>query len=62
MTTSQLLRDLFELIALNHIAYLIFAKISQLYSAFQTRAVFFYVILESAERRISAVVNRLAPP
>lgn len=62
MITSQFLRDLFELITLNHIAYLIFAKISQLNSAFQTRADFFYVVLETPECRNSAIVNRLTPP
>src|SRR5690242_85446 len=60
MTTSQFLGDLFELIALDHIAHLIFAEISQLNSAFQTGTDFFDVVLETAKRRNPAVVNRLS--
>src|SRR5215471_8811347 len=61
MTTSQFLGDLLELIALNHIAYLIFAEVTQPDTAFQTRPNFFHVILETPQRRNATVVNRLAP-
>src|SRR5215471_18405709 len=60
MTTSQFLGDLLELIALDHVAYLIFAEVAQLDSTFQTGTDFFHVVLETAQRRKAAVVNRLA--
>src|SRR5215831_17441602 len=56
---SQFLRDLFELIALNHVAHLIFAKITQLDSTLQTGTHLFYVVLKTAQRRNPAVINRL---
>src|ERR1700756_5930346 len=56
----QFLGDLLELIAFDHVADLIFAEVAQLDSAFQTGADFFHVVLETAQRRNSAVVNRLA--
>src|SRR5215217_4184385 len=56
----QFLGDLFELVALNHVAHLVFVKIPQLDSAFQTGTDFFHVVLETAQRRNPAVVNRLA--
>ena len=60
MTTSQFLGDLFELVTLDHIAHLIFAEVAQLDSAFQTGTDFFHVILETAQCRNPAIVNRLA--
>src|SRR6476660_2229988 len=60
MTTSQFLGDLLELITLDHVAYLIFAEVTQLDSTFQTRTDFFHVVLETAQCRKAAVVNRLA--
>src|SRR5262245_41311026 len=60
MTTSQFLGDLLELIALDHVAYLIFAEVAQLDSAFQTGSDFFDVVLETAKRRNPAIVNRLS--
>ena len=62
MTESQFLRDLLELIALDDVAYLIFAEVAELDAAFQTGTHLFHVVLESAQRRNSAVVNRLAFP
>src|SRR5262249_5630757 len=61
MTTSQFLGDLLQLIALNHIAYLIFAEVTQPNSAFQTRPDFFHVILETSQRLNAASVTRLEP-
>ncbi len=55
----EFLRDRFKLIALDHVAYLIFTEVAELNSAFQTRTHFFYVILEAPQRRKPAVVNRL---
>src|SRR6266566_4261296 len=55
----EFLRDRFKLIALDHVAYLIFTEVAELNSAFQTRTHFFYVILEAPQRRKTAVVNRL---
>src|SRR5215831_18019185 len=60
MTTSQFLGDLLELIALDHVAYLIFAEVAQLDSTFQTGADFLHVVLKTAQRRNPAVVNRLS--
>jgi hypothetical protein len=56
----QFLRNLFELITLDHIAYLVFAEVAQLDPAFQPGAHFFHVVLETPQRRNAAVVNRLA--
>src|SRR5262249_27798385 len=58
----QFLRDLLELIALDHVAHLIFVEISQLDSAFEAGTDFFHVILETPQRRNPAIVNRLASP
>jgi hypothetical protein len=44
----QFLGDLLELVALDHVAHLIFAEIAQFDSAFQTGTDFFHVILETA--------------
>src|SRR5262249_38196262 len=55
----QFLRDSFKLIALDHVAYLIFAEITKLYAAFQPGTHFLYIILETAQRRDPAVINRL---
>src|SRR5256714_15411955 len=57
---SQFLRDGFEQIALDDVAHLIFAEISQLDAAFETNPDFFHVVLETAKRGETAVVNRLA--
>ena len=46
----QFLGDLLELVALDYVAYLIFAEVTQPDSAFQTGTNFFDVILETAER------------
>src|SRR5918996_1014177 len=56
----EFLRDRFKLVALDHIAHLIFTEIAELNSAFHTRTHFLYIILEAAQRRNPAVVNRLA--
>src|ERR1700681_3911985 len=58
----EFLRDLLELIALDDVTYLIFAEVAELDAAFQTGTHFFHVVLESAQRRNPAVVNRLAFP
>ena len=58
---TQFLRDLLEHVALDDVAHLVFAKISQLDSAFEARADLFYVVLESAQRREPAIINRLTP-
>src|SRR6476661_7267009 len=60
MTTSQFLGDLFELVTLDHVAYLIFAEVTQLDSTFQTRSDFFHIVLETAQCRKPAIVNRLS--
>src|SRR5438034_1029045 len=57
--TSQFLRESFKLIALDHVAYLIFAEIAELDSAFQSGTHFLYIVLETAQRRKPAVINRL---
>src|SRR5215467_12304362 len=59
MTTSQFLGNLLELIALDHVAYLIFAEVTQFDSAFQTGTNFFHVVLKTAQRRNPSIVNRL---
>src|SRR5438552_527676 len=61
-SSSQFLRDLFELITLDNIADLVFAKIAQLDSALQTGAHFLHVVLKAPQRGESAVIYRLAPP
>src|SRR6058998_3531636 len=48
----QFLGYLFELITLDEVA--------QLDSAFQTRAYFFHVVLETPQRRNAAIIDRLA--
>jgi len=48
------------LVTLDYVAHLVFAEIAQLDAAFQTRADFFDVILETSQRRKAAIVNRLA--
>src|ERR1700674_205218 len=58
----EFLRDLLELIALDDVAHLKFAEVAKLDAAFQTGTHFFHVVLESAQRRNPAVVNRLAFP
>src|SRR3954447_13816326 len=59
---SEFLRDGLELIALDDIAHLIFAKVAQLDSAFETDADFFHVVLKTAEGGKAAVVDRLTFP
>src|SRR5437867_7736941 len=56
---SQFLRDLLEHVALDDVAYLVFAKISQLNSAFESRAHLFHVVLEPTQGRKPAIVHRL---
>src|SRR5437867_5590550 len=56
----QFLGYLFELITLDDVAYLVFAEVAQLDSAFQTRAHFFHVVLETPQRRNAAIIDRLA--
>src|SRR6266567_3840362 len=56
----QFLGYLFELITLDDVAYLVFAEVAQLDSAFQTRAYFFHVVLETPQRRNAAIIDRLA--
>src|SRR5215471_2371935 len=56
----QFLGDLLELITLDYVTHLIFAKIAQLDSAFEAGTDFLYVVLETAQRRNPAVINRLA--
>src|SRR5205814_1579849 len=56
---SKFLNHRFELVALDDVADEIFAEIAELDSAFQTGADFFHIVLKTAERRKSAVVNRL---
>ena len=58
----QLLRDRLELIALDDVAHLIFVEVAELDAALETDAHFFHVVLETAQRREAAIVNRLAPP
>src|SRR5688500_10887644 len=58
----KLLRDGFELIALDDVAHLIFVEVAQLDAAFETDADLFHIILETPERGQSAIVNWLAPP
>src|SRR5436190_24392135 len=59
---SELLRDLLEHVALDDVAYLVFAKISQLNSAFESRAHLFHVVLEPTQGRKPAIVHRLTTP
>src|SRR3954447_21900336 len=59
---SEFLRDGLELIALDDVAHLIFAKVAQLDSAFETDADFLHVVLETAQSRKASVVDRLAFP
>src|SRR3954447_406670 len=61
-TALKFLRDGFEQVALDDVAHLVFAEISQLDAALEADAHFFHVVLETAERREAAVVNGLALP
>ena len=56
----QFLGDLFELVALDDVADLIFAEVAQLDTAFESNPHFLHVILETAQGGESAIVNRLA--
>ena len=58
----EFLRDRFKLIALDHIAHLIFTEVAELNSTFQTRTHFLYIILEAPQRRNPAVVDWLPFP
>ena len=58
----EFLRNLFELITLDDVADLIFAKVAKFDSAFQAGAYFLYVILESPQGGESAIINRLTFP
>jgi hypothetical protein len=53
--------DLFELVTLDNVADLIFAEVAQLDAALEADAHLFHVVLETAQRRKAAVVDRLAP-
>src|SRR5207253_9364070 len=55
----QFLRDLLVRITLDDVAHLVFAKISQLNSAFESRAHLFYVVLEPAQGGKPAIIDRL---
>src|SRR5438309_3004505 len=56
----QLLRDLLEQVALDDVADLVFVEIAELDTALETDTDFLHVVLETAQRRESAIVNRLA--
>src|SRR3954449_6394128 len=56
----QLLRDLLERVALDDVADLILVEIAELDTALETDANFLHVVLEAAQGRKPAVVNRLA--
>src|SRR6478735_5116213 len=58
----KFLRDGLEQVALDNVAHLIFAEVSQLDAALEPDPDFFHVVLEPAQRGEPAVVNRLAPP
>ena len=58
---SQLLGHFLEVVALNRVANFVFSKISKLDSALNPDSYFFNVVLETAQRSNSSVVNRLAP-
>src|ERR1700746_3951693 len=58
----QFLRDLLELVALDDVADLILVEIPELDPALQAGAHFLHVVLEAAQRRSAAVVNRLPLP
>ena len=51
----------FELIALDDVADLIFAEVAELDAALEADADFLHVVLETAQGREPAIVNRLAP-
>src|SRR6266404_9466916 len=57
---SQFLGHRLELITLDDVAHVIFAEIAELDTAFQSGANFLHVVLEPAQGRNSAVVDRLA--
>src|SRR5205085_1764088 len=57
---SKFLGDRFELVALDDVANVILTEIAELDAALQAGADFFHVVLKTAERRKSAVVNGLA--
>src|SRR2546423_2872615 len=56
---SKFLRHGFELIALDHVANVVFIEVPELDTTFQTRPDFFHIVLKTAERGKSAVINRL---
>src|SRR4030095_3908008 len=56
---SKFLGHRFELVALDDVADVVFAEIAELDTAFQARADFLHVVLETAERGKSAIINRL---
>ena len=57
----KFLRDLFELIALDDVADLIFVEVAELDAALQADAHFLHIVLETAQGGEPAIVNRLAP-
>src|ERR1041384_491726 len=56
----KFLRNRFELVTFYNVADLIFAEVAQLDAAFQPGPHFLHVILEAAQCRDAAIVNRLA--
>ena len=56
----QLLRHFLEVVALNNIADFVLRKISKFYTAFNPGSHFFHVVLETAQRGDSPVVDWLS--
>src|SRR5262249_41459549 len=52
----------FELIALDDVAYLVFAEVAQLDSALQSRTHLLNVVMETPQSGNPTVINRLSPP
>src|SRR5438067_9665173 len=57
---SQFLRHLLELVTLDDVAHLVFAKISELNTAFEPGPNFLHVVLETAQSRHPAIEYGLA--
>src|ERR1700759_771991 len=56
----QLLSPFLEIVTLNDVAHFKFGKVAKFDATFDTHSHFFHVILESAQRRYSSIVNRLS--
>src|ERR1700751_6348865 len=56
---SELLGDLFQSVALDDIANLVFIEISELAAALNPGPDLFHIVLEPAQSRHSAIINRL---